>query len=154
MHIFLNLLPLAAVSLSSPLEVYKHNTSQQQETDGVTTSSGRYIGHCSPDHNNVTEFLGIRYAQSPIGGLRFSAPVALTSDDTIVASTQPVDCPYVARPWGSLPGESWSHADRIMAQESADGYNAMSEDCLKLNIWAPHGNSTPKAVMIFIYGGG
>ena len=120
----------------------------------MTTTSGSYIGHCSPQHDGITEYLGIRYAQPPTGNLRFAAPVAFASDKVLEASTQPADCPYVDRPWGSVPGEYWSHAPRIMAQESADGYNAMSEDCLRLNIWTPAGNKTGKAVMIFVYGGG
>ncbi|KAF2171591.1 hypothetical protein M409DRAFT_63239 [Zasmidium cellare ATCC 36951] len=41
-----------------------------------------------------------------------------------------------------------------MAQESADGYNAMSGDCLKMNIWSPNSGYNPKAVMVWIYGGG
>ena len=41
-----------------------------------------------------------------------------------------------------------------MAQESANGYNSMSEDCLGLNIWTPAENNSRKAVMVFVYGGG
>lgn len=139
----------------SPVPCRRGNgNSGQCEYEAVTTTSGRYIGHCSPQHDNIIEYLGISYAQPPTGNLRFAAPVAFTSKDVFEASTQPDDCPYVARAWGSVPGEYWSHAPRIMAQESADGYNSMSEDCLRLNIWAPSKKSAPKAVMVWLYGGG
>jgi hypothetical protein len=40
----------------------------------VTTSSGTLIGHPSSNKTHVTEFLGIRYAEAPVGELRFAAP--------------------------------------------------------------------------------
>lgn len=39
------------------------------------TSNGPIIGHPAPNRSEVTEFLGIRYAESPVGDLRFAAPV-------------------------------------------------------------------------------
>lgn len=80
-----------------------------------------------PKTSNVTEFPGIRYAQSSTADLRFAAPIAFISDESFEASSQPDDCTYVARNWRSGPGESYTTAPRIMAQESADGYNTMSE---------------------------
>ena len=41
-----------------------------------------------------------------------------------------------------------------MAQESADGYNTMSEDCLKLNVWSKFKPGDNRPVMVFVYGGG
>jgi hypothetical protein len=40
----------------------------------VETSSGTLIGHPSSNKTRVTEFLGIRYAEAPVGELRFAAP--------------------------------------------------------------------------------
>jgi carboxylesterase type B len=40
----------------------------------VETSSGTVVGHPASNKTHVTEFLGIRYAQAPIGELRFAAP--------------------------------------------------------------------------------
>lgn len=121
---------------------------------GLETTSGRYVGHCSAKRSNAIEFLGIRYAQPPTGELRFEAPVAFSSNEIFEASVQPDDCPYVGQNWGSIPGEPYSHAPRVMAQESADGYNAMNEDCLKMNIWTISGRHAKKPVMVFLYGGG
>jgi len=41
---------------------------------GVETSSGTLVGHPSSNKTHVTEFLGIRYAEAPVGELRFAAP--------------------------------------------------------------------------------
>ena len=40
----------------------------------VQTSSGLIIGHQASNKTDVTEFLGIKYAQAPVGELRFAAP--------------------------------------------------------------------------------
>lgn len=136
----------------------KHNTTDDPphaRSSDLVTSSGTYSGHLSSRRPDVLEFLGITYAQAPTGRLRFAAPKAFLSNQFFNASAQPDDCPYVARNWGSVPGENLLSASRIMAQESADGYNAMSEDCLKLNIWTPISSSGgSKPVLVFLYGGG
>ena len=137
-----------------PRSNHQRGSSERPHPRDVQLTSGRYTGHCSPQYPNITEYLGIRYAQPPIGNLRFAAPVPFVSEELFEASEQPDDCPYVAQKWGSVPGELLSHAPRIMAQESADGYNAMSEDCLGLNIWVPSSPTGKKPVMIFVYGGG
>jgi carboxylesterase type B len=40
----------------------------------VETSSGTLIGHESSNKSHVTEYLGVRYAEAPVGELRFAAP--------------------------------------------------------------------------------
>lgn len=40
----------------------------------VQTGNGRITGHRSPKVDNVWEYLGIPYAQPPLGELRFAAP--------------------------------------------------------------------------------
>lgn len=120
----------------------------------VKTTSGNYIGHPSKSSPDVIEYFGIQYAQAPIDSLRFAAPEPFVSNETFDASEQPPDCPYVAYNWGTVPGELYSHAGRIMSQESADGYNIMSEDCLYMDIWAKSGGSAEKPVLFFVYGGG
>lgn len=40
----------------------------------IQTSSGIIIGHSASNKSQVTEFLGIRYAEAPVGELRFAAP--------------------------------------------------------------------------------
>lgn len=55
--------------------------------DSVETSSGLIEGHAAPRKPAVSEYLGIPYASPPIGDLRFAAPVAYNSNDTIHASS-------------------------------------------------------------------
>ena len=119
----------------------------------VETTSGKYVGNPSKRSPDVIEYLGIQYAQAPTHELRFAAPKSFISNETFDASKQPPDCPYVAYNWGTVPGELYSHAGRIMSQESADGYNIMNEDCLYINIWTKSGGDK-KPVLFFVYGGG
>ncbi|KAI9656504.1 MAG: hypothetical protein M1821_004711 [Bathelium mastoideum] len=157
-YVFASLALFASFATALPWspdpQIDYESDSERCDLDDVRATSGHYIGHCSPQRSNITEYLGIRYAQSPVGNLRFAAPVAFISNETFEASSQPDDCPYVEDLWGNVPGELYSHAPRIMAQESADGINAMSEDCLALNVWAPPSGDVKKPVMVFLYGGG
>lgn len=48
----------------------------------VQTSNGYFIGHQAPNASEVIEYLGIPYAQPPVGDLRFAAPVAYQGNVT------------------------------------------------------------------------
>lgn len=39
-----------------------------------TNTGGVIVGHGASNRTSVTEFLGIRYAEAPVGELRFAAP--------------------------------------------------------------------------------
>jgi hypothetical protein len=52
----------------------------------VQTSSGPVQGHPSPNASEVSEYLGIPYAQPPVGHLRFQPPVTFNGTNTINAS--------------------------------------------------------------------
>ena len=41
----------------------------------VETSSGAVAGHAATNYPEVSEYLGIPYAQPPVGDLRFAVPV-------------------------------------------------------------------------------
>jgi hypothetical protein len=41
----------------------------------IQTSSGAVVGHAATNHSEVSEYLGIPYAQPPVEDLRFAAPV-------------------------------------------------------------------------------
>jgi para-nitrobenzyl esterase len=81
------------------------------------------------------EYLGIPYAQPPVGDRRFTAP---------------------------QPANSWTGVRQATAYGAAciqgmdlSGSSELSEDCLFINIWTPMTSPPePLPVMVYIYGGG
>jgi cholinesterase len=49
----------------------------------VQTSSGSVQGHAASNATGVSEYLGIPYAQPPVGELRWAAPQNFTGTSTI-----------------------------------------------------------------------
>ena len=107
-----------------------------QLTQIVSTSAGEVRGFIQ---DGLDVYLGIPYARPPTGSLRFKAPQALPKwQATFNAYEFGSVCPQVYDPVElDTPGENVDH-----------------EDCLTLNIWAPAGGNSKKAVMVFIHGGG
>ena len=123
------------------LSQYKE-PSHQKETS-VKSPAGTIIGYINEvevfnQPYKVARFLGIPYAESPTGELRFQKPVA----------RKPFLAPLVAKQHGlaCLQPES----DFLDGQEVETG-----EDCLNLNVYRPEGCSGEKlAVMVWFHGGG
>ena len=81
-------------------------------------------------------FLGIPYAEPPVGDLRFKPPVPVAPwTGTLVASAFGPACPQ--------PVEE----DQVL-------YQNQSEDCLTLNVWTPVDGGKRRPVMYWIHGGG
>ncbi len=80
-------------------------------------------------------FLGIPFAAPPIGTLRFQPP-------------RPV------QPWTAVRDATRAGAECVQAP--LPGGQAVSEDCLNLNVYAPHDADAahPRPVMVWLYGGG
>jgi len=53
----------------------------------VQTTSGLVNGHSAADHPQVSEYLGIPFAQPPIGDLRFAPPQKYAGNSTINGTT-------------------------------------------------------------------
>ncbi|CAG2181058.1 unnamed protein product, partial [Oppiella nova] len=102
------------------------------ETVDVKTSSGTVRGQTITElGKELNQFYGIPFAEPPVGALRFAKPKPITkpSPDIIDATKMKTTCI-----------STWK--------------GPTSEDCLFVNIWAPHNTTQLKAVMFWIYGGG
>jgi cholinesterase len=61
-------------------------TTQQKYDLDVVISNGKITGHLAPGMRNTVEFLGIPYAQPPVGELRFAEPLPLEGKADYVAA--------------------------------------------------------------------
>ena len=111
----------------------------------VVTSSGTVQGVSG---GGVDKFLGIPYAQPPLGSLRWKRPLPFPpSPTTIDATTAKAACTQYL--------STLSANDCRDNSSQTNGTLVGSEDCLTLSIWRPtaaaqHG---PRPVMVWIHGG-
>lgn len=106
----------------------------------IRTKSGPIRG-ISLGEKNVEAFLGIPYAEPPVGNLRFAKPVPkLPWTKTFDAEELPPAC--------LQPGMEFT------ARHLNQSNSRMDEDCLYLNLWVPESGTRLKPVMVYIYGGG
>ncbi|KAL1723549.1 Alpha/Beta hydrolase protein [Schizophyllum commune] len=103
------------------------------------------LGYAKYRGNNTNEktvsYLGIPYAQPPVGDLRFRAPVPLDTTGTVGDVVDATEYPDFCIQGTTGAGEAGG---------------AGSEDCLKLNIYVP-ANATEDSklpVLVYIHGGG
>jgi carboxylesterase type B len=104
----------------------------------VQLQNGSYYGRFNPAYNQ-DEFLGIPYAQPPVGDLRFRVPQPLTE-----SWSEPKNATEYGYQCIGYGGDTW-----VLG-------NYISEDCLTINIVRPHGLA-PDAklpVAFWIHGGG
>ncbi|KAH8726245.1 Alpha/Beta hydrolase protein [Phaeosphaeriaceae sp. PMI808] len=115
----------------------------------------------------MSEFLGIRYAEVPIGELRFAAPKAYVASNGVVfeasqwnkdnntdKSFHSDDCPSNKPPVNGFPNFTQPAGLRVWKNFAAQNNNSASEDCLKLSIWTrnPGNSSAKKPVIVFLHG--
>ncbi|KAF9925565.1 hypothetical protein FBU30_004678 [Linnemannia zychae] len=135
-------LPIICVNSAPRRTLSSDETSRQIAVD---TAVGTFQGY--RDQNSF-RFLGIRYAEAPIGNLRFAAPVAKAPFESIVDATKySYACPQES-PSSKLP---------IALLDSLVNGAKQDEDCLNLNVYTPSlKNRDQKGlpVMFYIHGGG
>lgn len=102
----------------------------------VSTSSGWFRGQTA---EGITSYLGIPYAQAPVGALRFRAPQPYQPKSDVVNANA-----FGAASIQNLGGGvSWIYPPQPN----------QSEDCLSLNVWAPQG-AAKLPVIVWLHGGG
>lgn len=114
---------------------------------GATLSSGSVItGVVDANYSSVRQFLGIPYAEPPLGDLRWEPPRANQLPATLNATTLGRSCTQFVT---KIPN---AHNTVVPEHTIADA-NSTGEDCLTLSVWTPE-NATNLPVLIFFYGGG
>ncbi|KAI0351054.1 alpha/beta-hydrolase [Trametes cingulata] len=121
----------------------------------VTLDAATVIGKTN---GSVTSFLGIPFAEPPVGDLRLRLPKAITGyNGTINATVPATQCPQLVPPLRSdLPSEI---AQDMLAYFAADFLTTdapQGENCLSISVQLPAGTK-PGAklpVLAFIFGGG
>ncbi|KAK6072615.1 carboxylesterase [Seiridium cupressi] len=104
-------------------------------TPTASTENGTYVGKFNA-HYNEEEFLGIPYAQPPVGDLRFRAPVSLNET------------------WSDVRNAT-EYSPICVGYGSDSNIYESSEDCLTINIVRPTGVPIePLPVLVWLYGGG
>jgi para-nitrobenzyl esterase len=107
--------------------------------DPVQTQGGRVAGTELP--SGVKAYLGIPFAAPPTGDLRWAPPRAASWTGVFNADRKGPACMQVLRP---------HDINHYFGEE------AIAEDCLTMNVWAPPTSRPGKKrpVVVFIYGGG
>lgn len=102
----------------------------------TTAETALGVAHGTVTTQGVVAFLGLPFAEPPIGNLRFRPPIAIDSwGDPIDASAFGPACPQPVDPGQIL-------------------YQNQSEDCLTLNVWTPSADDGKRPVMVWVHGGG
>lgn len=99
------------------------------------TTSGRVAGRVEAD--GLKTFLGIPYAEPPVGALRFAKP----------RPPQPWSGVYPALAFGPVFPQIYDKCE-------PSSLYFQDEDCLRLNVWTRAIDNARRPVMVFIHGGG
>lgn len=104
----------------------------------ITVSAGAGVLRGRTVEGGVRRFLGIPYAEPPVGERRFRPPARRRRfDDTVDAGEYGPTAPHLV-----------GQGSKLLPDRSAPG-----DDYLNLNVWAPPGGSD-HPVIVFIHGGG
>lgn len=121
----------------------------ESKTTLVQTQSGLIRGQLSRNGAALV-WLGVPYAQPPVGERRWQAPQApLPWSKELQANAYGSACSQIGWFYGPPPaGKKWGASN-----VEVFGKPVGSEDCLKLNIWRPSNIVGPMPVIVFVHGG-
>jgi acetylcholinesterase len=124
----------------------------------IDTTSGPVKGFISETTPDVAQFLGIPFAEPPVGARRWLLAVPKAREERVINATHfGPSCPQ------------WATDVNVEANVYPNGFpnftpsplDYLSEDCFSLNIWAPYqreksGSRDKKRlpVIVWLYGGG
>lgn len=115
----------------------------------IKTTSGTVVGFINETTPHVAQYLGIPFAEHPVGDLRWAPPVPLNSGNgTVNATAFGKNCPQFVSNLRTVYSED--------ATEFGTPQN-LGEDCLSLSIWAPTSAAQTNGslpVLAWFYGGG
>lgn len=116
----------------------------------VSVDDERLVGFVHPQ-TRVNTFLGVAYAEPPLGDLRWAAPLPLRTKQASRQAKQ-----FAPACMQTMRILDWYRdlAETFGARRDAYGALTVSEDCLYLNIWTPtlSGNAA-LPVMVYVHGG-
>jgi para-nitrobenzyl esterase len=106
---------------------------------------GKYVGE------GIAAFLGVPFAEPPVGDLRWRAPQPLTSKTDRRETTE-----FASACMQTMRILDWYRSMAASFGASPDYYDDLqvSEDCLYLNLWTPTlDNDAKLPVMVWVHGG-
>lgn len=110
---------------------------------------GTFIGE-QDDDAGIINFRGVRYADAPVGDLRWRAPVSPPSSNLgeVDASSFPAAC--------IRSTADGAEEEEVVFKYSSAAVSGYSEDCLFLNVYVPVSTAADDSlpVLVFIHGGG
>ncbi|KAK5727735.1 hypothetical protein LTR17_012497 [Elasticomyces elasticus] len=105
-------------------------------TPTAVTKNGTYVGRYEPAYD-TNYFLGMPYAQPPVGPLRFHTPVSLNSS------------------WsGTRNATEYGPECFGYGLDTVSQGNYVSEDCLTINVVRPKHRGDKLPVLVWVHGGG